>query len=117
MSASVGAVLTPAGLDKSVGLITAIYLMDPADPQWKNDPAFKAYKAWFEKYYPEGDIKDVFNVAGYLIAEGVVQVLKMCGDDLSRENVMKQMASHEGPGGAHDAPRHQVEYRRPTTSS
>ncbi len=93
VSASVGAVLTPAGLDKSVGLITAIYLMDPADPQWKNDPAFKAYKAWFEKYYPEGDINDGFNVAGYVIAEGVVQVLKMCGDDLSRENVMKQMAS------------------------
>ena len=67
--------------------------MDPADPQWKNDAAFKAYKAWFEKYYPEGDIKDVFNVSGYLIAEGVVHVLKMCGDDLSRENVMKQMAS------------------------
>ena len=93
VSTSVGAVLTPAGLDKSVGLITAIYLMDPADPQWKNDPAFKAYKVWFEKYFPQGDINDGFNVAGYVIAEGVVQVLKMCGDDLSRENVMKQMAS------------------------
>jgi ABC-type branched-subunit amino acid transport system substrate-binding protein len=93
VSTSVGAVLTPAGLDKSVGLITAIYLMDPADPQWKNDPAFKAYQAWFEKYFPQGDINDGFNVAGYVIAEGVVQVLKMCGDDLSRENVMKQMAS------------------------
>jgi ABC-type branched-subunit amino acid transport system substrate-binding protein len=93
VSASVGAVLTPAGLDKSVGLITSIYLVDPADPQWKNDPAFKAYKAWFEKYYPDGDIKDVFNVAGYVIGEGVVQVLKMCGDDLSRDNIMKQMAS------------------------
>ena len=65
-----------------MGLITAVYLKDPADPQWKNDPAFKAYKAWFDKYYPEGDIKDGFNVAGYVIAEGVVQVLKMCGDDL-----------------------------------
>jgi ABC-type branched-subunit amino acid transport system substrate-binding protein len=96
VSASVGAVLTPAGLDKSVGLVTAIYIMDPADPQWKNDSAFKAYKAWFEKYYPEGDIKDVFNVNGYIIAEGVVQVLKMCGDDLSRENVMKQMTSIKG---------------------
>jgi ABC-type branched-subunit amino acid transport system substrate-binding protein len=93
VSASVGAVLTPAGLDKSVGLITALYWVDPADPQWKNDPAFKEYKAWFEKYYPEGDIRDVFNVSGYLIAKGVVQVLKACGDDLSRENVMKQMTS------------------------
>jgi branched-chain amino acid transport system substrate-binding protein len=93
VSASVGSVLKPAGLNKSVGLITAIYLIDPADPQWKNDPALKAYKAWFEKYYPEGDIKDAFNVAGYVIGEGVVEVLKRCGNDLSRENVMKQMAS------------------------
>src|SRR5258707_9216311 len=93
VSASVGAVLMPAGLEKSVGLITANYLMDPVDPQWQNDPAFKEYAAWFRKYYPEGDIKDYFNVAGYLIAEGVVHVLKACGDDLSRENVMKQMAS------------------------
>ena len=93
VSASVGAVLTPAGLDKSVGLITAIYLIDPADPQYKNAPAFKDYKAWFEKYYPDGNINDGFNVAGYVIAEGVVHVLKACGDDLSRENVMKQMAS------------------------
>jgi hypothetical protein len=89
----VGSVLTPAGLDKSVGLITALYFKDPADPQWKNDAGMKAYGAWFKKYYPEGDIKDGFNVAGYLIAQGVVQVLKQCGDDLSRENVMRQMAS------------------------
>jgi branched-chain amino acid transport system substrate-binding protein len=93
VSFSVGSVLTPAGLEKSVGLVTAQYLKDPADPQWKNDAGFKEYAAWFKKYYPEGDIKDGFNVAGYNIAQGVVQVLKMCGDDLSRENVMKQMAS------------------------
>jgi branched-chain amino acid transport system substrate-binding protein len=93
VSSSVGAVLTPAGLDKSVGLITALYLIDPADPQFQNTPAFKEYKAWFDKYYPQGDIRDGFNVAGYLIARGVVHVLKACGDDLSRENVMKQMTS------------------------
>jgi ABC-type branched-subunit amino acid transport system substrate-binding protein len=93
VSASVGAVLMPAGLEKSVGLITANYLMDPVDPQWQSDPGFKEYAAWFRKYYPEGDIKDYFNVAGYLIAQGVVHVLKACGDDLSRENVMKQMMS------------------------
>src|SRR5262245_24913618 len=58
VSASVGAVLIPAGLEKSVGLITALYVVDPADPQWKNDAAFKEYKAWFEKYYADGDIKD-----------------------------------------------------------
>ena len=93
VSASVGAVLIPAGLDKSAGLITANYLKDPVDPQWKNDPGFKQYEAWFKRYYPEGDIRDVFNVAGYLIAQGVVQVLKQCGDDLTRENVMRQMAN------------------------
>jgi branched-chain amino acid transport system substrate-binding protein len=93
VSASVGSVLTPAGLDKSVGLITVAYLKDPADPQWKNDPAFKEYAAWLKKYYPDADIKDLFNVNGYTIAQGVVHVLKQCGDDLTRENVMKQMAS------------------------
>jgi len=91
VSYSVGSVLTPAGLDKSVGLITAAYFKDPADPRWKNDPGFGEYSAWLKKYYPEGDIKDSFNVSGYLIAQGVVHVLKACGDDLSRENVMKQM--------------------------
>ena len=91
VSYSVGSVLTPAGLEKSVGLITAAYTKDPVDPQWKNDPGFKEYAAWFKKYYPEGEINDSFNVAGYLIAQGVVHVLKACGDDLSRENVMRQM--------------------------
>ena len=93
VSASIGSVLTPAGLEKSIGLITVLYWMDPVDPQWKDTPAVKEYEAWFKKYYPEGDIKDVFNVSGYLIARGTVHVLKACGDDLSRENVMKQMAS------------------------
>jgi branched-chain amino acid transport system substrate-binding protein len=93
VSTSVGAVLTPAGLDKSVGLITALYLVDPADPQWKSTPAFKEYKAWFEKYLPGADINDGFNANGYVIARGVVEILKACGDDLSRENVMKQMTS------------------------
>ncbi len=93
VSNSVGSVMIPAGLDKSVGLISAAYIKDPVDPHWKNDAEFKAYSEWFGKYYPEGDIKDIFNVSGYLIAQGVVHVLKACGDDLSRENVMKQMAS------------------------
>jgi len=93
VATSVGAVLTPAGVEKSVGLISAAYVKDPVDPQWKNDPGFKEYSAWFKKYYPEGDINDVFNVSGYLIAQGVAHVLKACGDDLSRENVMRQMTS------------------------
>lgn len=93
VSISVGSVLMPAGLEKSVGLISAAYYKDPVDPQWQNDPAFKEYTAWFKKYYPEGDIKDAFNVTGYLIGQGVVHVLKACGEDLTRANVMKQMAS------------------------
>jgi len=93
VSNSVGSVLTPAGLEKSIGLITAAYWKDPVDPQWKNDPGFKEYSAWFNKYYPDGDIRDGFNVSGYAIAQGVVQVLKACGDDLTRENVMRQMTS------------------------
>jgi branched-chain amino acid transport system substrate-binding protein len=93
VSISVGSVLTPAGLEKSVGLISAAYLKDPVDPQWKNDAAMREYEAWLRKYLPDGDLKDGFNVNGYTIAQGVVHVLKACGDDLSRENVMKQMAS------------------------
>jgi branched-chain amino acid transport system substrate-binding protein len=93
VSSSVGSVLKPAGLEKSVGLITAIFLMDPIDPQWADTQAFKDYKVWFEKYYAEGSIEDGFNVNGYLIAKGVAHVLEQCGDDLTRANVMKQMAS------------------------
>ena len=93
VSASVGAVLIPAGLDKSIGLVSANYFKDTVDPQWQNEADFKAYSAWMKKYFPEGDIRDGLNVAGYLIAQGVVHVLKACGDDLSRENVMKQMTS------------------------
>jgi len=93
VSSSVGSVLTPAGLDKSAGLVTALYLKDPVDPQWKNDADMKAYVAWFRKYNPEGNINDGFNVAGYVMAQGLVHVLKACGDDLSRDNVMKQLAN------------------------
>ncbi len=93
VSSSVGSVLTPAGLDKSVGLITALYGKDPVDPQWKNDAGMKEYLAWFKKYLPDGDVKDGLNVAGYSNAQVVVQVLRQCGDDLSRENVMRQAAN------------------------
>ena len=93
VSASVGAVLTPAGLDKSIGLVTANYFKDPIDPQWQNEAEFKAYSVWMKKYFPEGDMRDSLNIVGYLVAQGVVHVLKACGDDLSRENIMKQMTS------------------------
>jgi ABC-type branched-subunit amino acid transport system substrate-binding protein len=93
VSASVGSVLTPAGLDNSVGIITTQYGKDPTDPQWANDKGFLDWKAWMAKYYPSGDLKDASNVYGYSVAQTVVQVLKQCGDNLTRENVMKQAAS------------------------
>ena len=93
VSASVGSVLTPAGLDKSVGLITTAYIKDPTDPQWKDDAGMKNWYAFMNKYYPDGNVADGSNAYGYTAAQLLVQVLKQCGDDLTRENVMKQAAS------------------------
>ena len=93
VSSSVATVLQPAGLEKSIGLITALYLKDPNDPQWANDAAMKDWLAWIKKYYPEGDTRDGNNVFGYAVAQTMVQVLKQCGDDLTRENVMRQAAN------------------------
>jgi branched-chain amino acid transport system substrate-binding protein len=93
VSASVGSVLTPAGLENSVGLITTQYGKDPTDPQWANDKGMQDWRAWMQKYYPGGDLKDASNVYGYAVAMTLVQVLKQCGDNLTRENVMKQAAS------------------------
>jgi branched-chain amino acid transport system substrate-binding protein len=89
---SVGSVLNPAGLEKSVGLIAASFLKDPTDPQWRDDPAMKAWLAWMKKYYPEGDTTDWVNVFGYTLAQAMVHVLQQCGDNLTRENVMAQAA-------------------------
>ena len=93
VSSSVATVLQPAGLEKSVGLVTALYLKDPTDPQWANDPSMINWLAWMKKYYPEGDIKDAANVYGYAAAQTLAQVLKQCGDNLTRENVMRQSAN------------------------
>lgn len=93
VSASVGSVLVPAGLDKSVGLISTQYLMDPTDPRFQDHPAIKEWKVFMAKYYPDGSLTDASNVYGYTAAQGLVQVLKQCGDDLTRENVMRQAAS------------------------
>jgi len=93
VSASLGAVAEPAGLDKTVGVITRAFLKDSTDPQWKDDKDTLAWFAWMRKYYPEGDVNDSFNVFGYATAMTMVQVLKQCGDDLSRENAMRQAAS------------------------
>jgi branched-chain amino acid transport system substrate-binding protein len=90
---SIGSVLKPAGLEKSKGLITVAYLKDATDPEWANDPAMNEYKAFLKKWYPEGNVADSSNVYGYSAAMTLVQVLKQCGDNLTRENIMKQAAS------------------------
>ncbi|HVL56844.1 MAG TPA: ABC transporter substrate-binding protein [Burkholderiaceae bacterium] len=93
VSTSVGSVLTPAGLDKSVGLITTAYLKDPTDPEWANDPAVKEWAELMKKYYPDGSLTDSFNLYGVAVAQTVVQVLKQAGDNLTRENVMREAAN------------------------
>jgi len=90
---SVGAVLAPAGLEKSVGLISAASYKDPTDPAWKADPAMKQWLAWMRAYYPQGDVTDDQNVNAYVDAQVLVEVLRQCGDDLTRENVMRQAAN------------------------
>ena len=88
--------LKPAGLDISKGVISTQYGKDPADPQWKDDAGLKAFTAFMEKYYPDGDKLSTINTYGYSNAELMVQILKQCGDNLTRENVMKQATSLKG---------------------
>src|ERR1700730_9046517 len=87
---SVGAVMQPAGLEASKGLISTNYGKDPSDPQWKDDPGMKHYLDFMAKYYPDGDKNSNFNTYGYSTAQLMAHVLKQCGDDLTRENVMRQ---------------------------
>jgi len=93
VSASVGAVMKPAGLENGKGVLTAVYGKDPTDPVWKDDAGMKEWVAFMDKYYPEGDKTSTFPGYGYSVARTMVQVLKQCGDDLTRANVMKQAAS------------------------
>jgi ABC-type branched-subunit amino acid transport system substrate-binding protein len=93
VGASVGSVLTPAGLDKSVDLVTVQYYKDATDPQWKDDPAMLEWRAFMARYYREGNVEDASNIYGYIAAQTMVQVLKQCGNDLSRENIMRQAAN------------------------
>ena len=93
VSISVSSVMTPAGLDNGVGIITALYGKDPTDPQWANDPGMKDWTAFMTRYYASGSLTDANSVYGYSVAQTMVQVLKQCGDNLTRDNVMKQAAS------------------------
>ena len=93
VSASVGGVIKPAGFENSQGIFSAAYAKDGADPQWDNDPGMKKFLEFLAKNYPEGNRLDGSVVYGYGVAQTLVKVLQMCGDDLTRANVMKQAAS------------------------
>jgi len=92
-AASIANALRPAGLQNAVGVISTSFLKDADDATWKEDPAMKAWLAFMDKYYPDGDKEDSYALFGYAAAETLVQVLTQCGDDLSRENIMRQAGS------------------------
>jgi branched-chain amino acid transport system substrate-binding protein len=93
---STGAVMKPAGIENSQNIISAAYLKDATDPQWKDDAGIKNFDAFLSKYFPEGNREDGYVMTGYSVAQTMVHVLKKCGDDLTRANIMKQAASIEG---------------------
>lgn len=92
-SSSVGAVLMPAGIDNSVGIVSSQFQKDPSDKKWADDPGYRAWSAWMDKFNPSGDKSDIFNVYGYLTAQTFVEVLKACGGDLSAENIRNKAAA------------------------
>ena len=93
VSVSIGAVMKPAGLEASEGILSAQYMKDASDPQWKDDEGMKKFMAFIDKYMPGANVADLNLAYGYAAAQTMVQVMKQCGDDLTRENVMKQAAS------------------------
>jgi ABC-type branched-subunit amino acid transport system substrate-binding protein len=100
----VSATLKPAGLEISKGIISTNYGKDPGDPQWKDDAGMKAYFAFMDKYYPDGDKLNTVNTYGYSTAELLVYILRQCGDDLTRENVMRQATSLKNVTGSLSLP-------------
>jgi ABC-type branched-subunit amino acid transport system substrate-binding protein len=96
VAGSIGSVLRPAGLENSKGILTTGYMKDQTDPALASDPGVKAWTAFMDKYYPEGDKTNASNVSGYVTASLLAQVLRQCGDNLTRENVMKQAANLKG---------------------
>jgi ABC-type branched-subunit amino acid transport system substrate-binding protein len=93
---SVGTVMRPAGPEKSVGIISETFLKDPTDPQWQETIEYREWLAWMKKYNTLGNVADGLTVYGYTAAQAMVAVLEACGDNLTRENVMKQAASIHG---------------------
>jgi len=92
-AASIGIVMRPGGVEAAKGIVSAAFVKDPTDPQYEDDPEFQAWVAWMKKYFPSGSLEDPQNVVGYVQAQTMVQVLKQCGDQLTRENVMRQAAN------------------------
>lgn len=95
VSASVGTVMKPAGLENGQGTITAQYLKDPTDPQWADDPEMKAWRAWMSRWMPGAVQADANYVFAYAVTSMMHETLKKCGDELTRENLMRQAASHQ----------------------
>jgi ABC-type branched-subunit amino acid transport system substrate-binding protein len=93
VSTSVASVLKPAGLENAKDIISTAYLKDPTDPAWKDDPGVATWRAFMDKYYPDGDKTNSNNIYGYAVAQTMAYVLKQCGDNLTRENIMKQAAN------------------------
>jgi branched-chain amino acid transport system substrate-binding protein len=93
VSSSISSTIKPAGVENSQGIISSAFIKDPTDPQWKDDPGIKAWNAFLDKYYPEANRADANVIYGYAVAQTMVQVLKQCGDNLTRDNIMKQAAS------------------------
>ena len=92
-AASINIVMRPAGIEAARGILSAAFVKDPTDPRLKDDPEFLAWVAWMKKFFPAGRLEDPQNVVGYVQAQTMVQVLKQCGDELTRDNVMKQAAN------------------------
>jgi branched-chain amino acid transport system substrate-binding protein len=93
VASSVGVTLKPAGLENSKGILSTFWLKDPTDPTWKDDAGFEQWVAFMDKYYPKGDKSDLNTVYPYTVSQTLIQVLKQCGDDLTRDNIMKQAAN------------------------
>lgn len=93
VSVSVGAVMIPAGPENGTGIISSAYLKDPTDQRWDGDAGMNQWRAFMAKYYPEGDLKDAGNVSAFALTYTMIKVLKACGNDMSRENMMKQATS------------------------
>ena len=90
VSNSYAAVMEPAGVENAVGIVTGLYLKDPGDPTWRDDPGMKTFLGWMQKYQPNANVGDLLNVQGYTAAQIMAKVIEKCGSDLSRDNIMKQ---------------------------